>query len=150
MENPPRSKSHCHTKRTNASFKCLFPLPRLPPIPVKNTQNRTATKKKKARTMTIENSPTSTITSTPGMAGRTNYAKWDKIATTLVQQVEDRGKGRKAKVCELSFLLAGLFFRFLGSVSTKQQQTDALLTRSIHPSFFLIARIGWQIRIFGR
>jgi hypothetical protein len=101
------------------------------------TKNRNATKKKSKRSnraarMTIENSPTSTIASTPGMAGRTNYAKWDKIATTLVQQVEDEAKieekEEKAKVCELSFWLAGLVFRYIGS-STKQQ----LLTHlSIH------------------
>lgn len=53
--------------------------------------------------MTIEiSSPTSTMTTTPGIAGRTNYAKWDKLATTLVQQVEEEAKveekEEKAKV----------------------------------------------------
>lgn len=55
--------------------------------------------------MTIEQSPTSTMT-TPGVAGRTNYAKWDKLATTLVQQVEEESKleeeEEKAKVCLLA------------------------------------------------
>jgi hypothetical protein len=63
--------------------------------------------------MTIEQSPTSTMT-TPGVAGRTNYAKWDKLATTLVQQVEEESKleeeEEKAKVCLLLLRAAALVF----------------------------------------
>lgn len=61
-------------------------------------------------------SPTSTVQT--GVAGRTNYAQWDKLATDLVEQVETEEKqeaeqeSSKVSVIRLSFFFYGVSFFF--------------------------------------
>jgi hypothetical protein len=87
------------------------------------------------------------------MAGRTNYAKWDKIATTLVQQVEEEAKieekEEKAKVCELSSWLARLAFS-LEFLALYQPTTHGRTTNTIYPSISLSHSSDWMANTLFR
>jgi hypothetical protein len=54
-------------------------------------------------TMSSQSSSTAAPVVEKGVAGRINYAAWDKVATDLVQQVEQEDQveiaDQKAKVC---------------------------------------------------
>lgn len=82
---------------------------------VRGTRRTPLLTHKHKRLMELQ-SPTSTVQT--GVAGRTNYAQWDKLATDLVEQVETEEKqeaeqeSSKVSVIRLSFFFYGVSFFF--------------------------------------